>query len=180
MQTSLDALSRVSGQDRIVIRHMDRGDLGPLEWGGEYIHFRRQFETVYRDYEAGTAVPWVAVLRGSEEMIGQVFVLLQSRFRPELADGNERAYLFSIRVRPPYRSQGIGSRMMDVAEDDLRSRGIGIATLNVARENPGAHRFYSRRGYRVVAPEPGQWSYIDHRGRRRHVDEPAWRMEKAL
>jgi ribosomal protein S18 acetylase RimI-like enzyme len=179
-QTALDQKTCPVIVDRILIRHMSREDLRPLEWDGEYAHFRRQFQSVYRDYENGVAIPWVAVLPGSGEMLGQVFVLLESRFRPELANGQMRAYLFSIRVKHPYRSQGVGGRLMDVAEDDLRARGYNTATLNVARDNPDAHRFYVRRGYLVVAPEPGQWSYIDHRGRRQYVDEPAWRMEKAL
>ena len=180
MQTSLDPNTRPAGSDRITIRHMNRGDLGSLEWEGEYTHFRRQFEMVYRDYLNGTAVPWVAVHRDSGEMIGQVFVLLSSRSRPELADGAARAYLYSIRVKSAFRRRGIGNRLMDLAEADLRRRGCKTATLNVARDNPDAYRFYFRRGYRTVAPEPGQWSYVDHRGRRRYVDEPAWRMEKDL
>jgi len=179
-QTELDQKTRPVIVDRIVIRHMNREDLRPLEWDGEYTHFRRQFQSVYRDYENGVAIPWVAVLADSGAMLGQVFVLLESRFRPELADGDKRAYLFSIRVKGAYRRQGIGGRLMDVAEDDLKARGYNKATLNVARDNPEAQRFYDRRGYQVVAPEPGQWSYIDHRGRRQYVDEPAWRMEKAL
>jgi ribosomal protein S18 acetylase RimI-like enzyme len=180
MRQPLEKKTGPAAVDWFIIRHIQASDLEALEWEGEYTHFRRQFETVFRDYESGAAVPWVAVRRGSGEMLGQVFVLLESRFRPELADGDLRAYLFSIRVKQAYRNQGIGGQMMDAAEADLRSRGYSTATLNVARDNPDGYRFYVRRGYQVVAPEPGQWSYIDHLGQRRYVDEPAWRMEKAL
>lgn len=166
--------------ERILIRHIRLEDLPALEWEGEYTHFRRQFEFAYRDYLAGHGVPWVAVDRQSGEVLGQVFVLFSSRYRKELADGRVRAYLYSIRVRMHLRNLGLGNRMMDVVEDDLRARGYSVATLNVARDNPSAYRFYFRRGYRIVAPEPGQWSYVDHKGRRRFVDEPAWRMEKTL
>jgi ribosomal protein S18 acetylase RimI-like enzyme len=164
----------------LVFRHITEADLEPLEWDGEYTHFRRQFESVYRDYLNGAAIPWVVALEETGEIIGQVFVLLMSRLRPELADGKMRAYLFSIRVKTPYRSKGIGARLMDVVEEDLRGSSYNTATLNVARDNPGAQRFYIRRGYRIVSPEPGKWSFIDHLGQRRYVDEPAWRMEKTL
>ena len=75
---------------------------------------------------------------------------------------------------------GLGGLMMDFVETDLAQRRYRFATLNVARDNPAAYRFYYRRHYRVTAPEPGQWSYLDHRGVRRFVDEPALRMEKQL
>ena len=166
--------------ETIRIRHLQAHELPALEWDGEFVHFRRQFETTYRDYLAGHGIPWVAVDSTSEKILGQVFVLFKSRYRRELADGKGRAYMYSIRVKEHVRNLGLGTLMMDVVEADLVRRRFGIATLNVARDNPAGYRFYFRRGYRVVAPEPGQWSFIDHEGVRQFVDEPAWRMEKVL
>jgi ribosomal protein S18 acetylase RimI-like enzyme len=68
--------------------------------------------------------------------------------------------------------------MLETAESDLIRRGFERIALNVARDNESARRLYERRGYRVVAPEPGIWSYMDDEGRRQFVNEPAWRMEK--
>jgi ribosomal protein S18 acetylase RimI-like enzyme len=112
-------------------------------------------------------------------MVGQVFIQL-SCDRPELCNGFDRAYLYAFRIRAPYRSKGIGSQMLAVVEEDLIGRGFRWLTLNVARDNPRAHQFYLRHGFRVVAPEPGCWSYIDDKGRLQQVVEPAWRMEKPL
>jgi ribosomal protein S18 acetylase RimI-like enzyme len=112
-------------------------------------------------------------------LIGQLFVQLESH-RIELADGRTRAYIFSFRVRSDYRGAGIGTLLMQSAETDLEKRGYHSITLNVGRDNPGARRLYERFGYTVVADEPGSWSYLDHNGHRRHVHEPAWRMEKEL
>lgn len=166
--------------DRFDVRHLKGHELGQLEWDSEYIHFKRQFESVYRDYLLGRAVPWVAVRHEGGLIVGQVFVLLSGRIPGRSTDGRRCAYMYSIRVKPNYRSRGLGSRMMAVAEADLAARGYQTVTLNVARSNQDAQRFYQRHGYQVVAPEPGQWSYLDHTGRRRFVDEPAWRMEKDL
>lgn len=177
------AVETTRGSDwlnRFEIRHLRQDELAALEWDGEFTHFRRQFETAFQEYRRGNGVPWVAVRRADGLIVGQVFVLLSSRFRKELADGSRQAYLYAIRVKPDFRDRGLGGRMMAVIEADLVARGFRVATLNVARDNPDAHRFYLRHGYRIVAPEPGQWSYVDHTGRRRHVDEPAWRMEKEL
>jgi ribosomal protein S18 acetylase RimI-like enzyme len=100
--------------------------------------------------------------------------------RPELADGRSRAYVYSFRVRRPYRGAGLGTRLMEVVEDDLRRRRFSHVTLNVAKDNPRARELYQRLGYAVTAHEPGRWSYPDHNGVWQHVHEPAWRMEKEL
>lgn len=170
------ASAEVNGQ--LVIRQLARRDLPELEWEGAYRHFRRLYARAYRAARKGRAILWVAELEDAG-LIGQVFVQLISGDR-RLADGKNRAYLYSFRVRPEYRGQGVGGRLLAVAEADLVRRGCRKATLNVARDNPGARRFYERNGYRVVAPEPGRWRYVDHRGRVRTVEEPAWRMEKVL
>lgn len=121
---------------------------------------------------------WVAEIPPTG-LVGQLFVQLESH-RNELADGHTRAYIYSFRVRSSYRSTGIGTLLMQTAETDLRNRGYHRITLNVGRDNPAARRFYERFGYTIVGDEPGRWSYLDHKGHRRHVHEPSWRMEKDL
>jgi ribosomal protein S18 acetylase RimI-like enzyme len=70
--------------------------------------------------------------------------------------------------------------MLRVVENDLILRGFRILTLNVGKDNPSAVRFYERIGFRILHSDEGRWSYIDHKGMRRSVSEPAWRMEKYL
>lgn len=160
------------------IRHITRDDLRSLEWDGLYIHYRRIFEDAYQASRRGAAVLWMAETP-DEGIIGQVFISLKSS-RQDLADGKTRAYLYGFRVRPPYRSLGIGTLMMHTVESDLVKRGFRILTLNVAQDNTDALRFYQRLGFKNMHADPGCWSYVDHRGRRRQVNEPAWRMEKLL
>ncbi len=162
---------------QVKIRYLEEEDLPGLEWEGEFHHFRRVYAEAYKRHQAGLSVLWVAELNGI--MIGQVFIQLICD-RPELANGEDRAYLYSFRVRPEYRSMGIGARMMEAVEDDLRERGFQWTTLNVARENRRAQRLYLRQGYRISAPEAGQWSYQDEAGMWHHMVEPAWRMQKRL
>ncbi len=164
--------------DDLVIRRATRQDLPALEWEGEYAHFRNLYADTYQVVEKGHAVMWLAEIP-LVGVVGQVFVSYQGG-RPELADGCTRAYVYGFRVRPEYRNRGLGKRMMEVAEEDLLGRGFSIVTLNVARLNDGAQRFYARLGYRIVAADTGQWSYLDHNGKRQDVNEPAWRMEKVL
>jgi ribosomal protein S18 acetylase RimI-like enzyme len=168
----------ISWQTQLHIRPLRESDLPALEWNGEFSHFRRLYAEAYKRHKRGLSVLWVAELTG-KGIIGQVFIQLTCD-RPELANGNDRAYLYSFRVQPEYRSSGVGTRMMETVEEDLRERGYRFVTLNVARDNERAQQLYIRRGYRMVAPEPGQWSYQDEKGIWQHVDEPAWRMEKLL
>jgi ribosomal protein S18 acetylase RimI-like enzyme len=164
--------------EQVIVRQVTEEDLPDMEWNGEYSHFRRVYAEAYQRMLRGYTLLWVAELPGTG-LVGQVFIQLVCD-RPELADGDERAYLYSFRVRDPFRGQGLGSRIMDVVEDDLRLRGFQYVTLNVARDNPRAQQLYLRRGYHVVAPEPGVWSYPDEKGVWHQVEEPAWRMEKYL
>jgi len=163
---------------QIIVRLARNADLPALEWDGEYIHFRRLYADVYQSYKAGNALMWIVEHRG-DGIIGQAFVSLQS-LRPELANGIDRAYLYGFRVKPAFRNRGVGTAVIQIIEKDLVKRGYGMITLNVARNNFDAERLYQRLGYRVVAEEAGQWSYFDHLGMHRGVNEPAWRMEKVL
>lgn len=176
MQLSTSSLS--FQLSRVQIRQVTKGDLPALEWDGEYIHFRRLFTEAFRQSRRKQALLWIAEY-SEVGLIGQVFVQLNSQ-RKELADGHSRAYIYAFRVRSPYQGHGLGTHLLGYVETDLRRRGYRSTTLNVNRDNANARRLYERMGYRVVAPEPGIWSYLDHNGRRRQVNEPAWRMEKNL
>lgn len=163
---------------RVIVRPACKADLPDLEWEGELTHFRRVYADAYRRQEQGLTLIWIAVLPGIG-LIGQVFIQFICD-RHELADGKQRAYLYSFRVRPQYRGRGVGTRVMQVVENDLRERGFTRITLNVAKDNPRARQLYERLGYARVAHEPGVWSYPDEKGIWHTVEEPAWRMEKNL
>jgi ribosomal protein S18 acetylase RimI-like enzyme len=171
-------LAEPGWRSRLQVRQVKQHDLPALEWEGEYRHFRRLYSDIYHSACQGKAVLWVADL-DLTGLVGQVFVQLDSA-RKELADGRLRAYIYGFRVRPLYRNLGIGGQILETVERDLEERSFRLATLNVARQNQDARRFYERYGYRVVADEPGRWSYLDDTGNRQEVHEPAWRMEKNL
>ena len=160
------------------IRPAVKVDLPVLEWDGEYRHFRRLYTDTYRLVETGDVIIWLAELpmRG---VVGQLFVSLKSG-RTELSDGKTRAYVYAFRVKPAFQGWGVGTRLMDVAEADLLQRGYHRVSLNVGQTNEGARRLYERLGYRVSGTDPGRWSFVDDKGQRQEVHEPAWRMEKIL
>lgn len=164
--------------DNIRVRKLTKEDLPALEWDGEYTHFRNVYKGVYQRTQIGTAAAWVAE-SPLDGIIGQLFLQIDCD-RPELANGWNRAYLYSFRIKPAYRNLGLGTKMLAVLEDYLIARHYTRLTLNVARDNPDAIRLYKKLGFQIVAEEPGIWSYIDHMGKLCTVEEPSWRMEKHL
>ena len=162
----------------VLIRQASQDDLIDLEWNGEYTHFRRLYAETYNLMTLGSAIIWIAETDG-RGLIGQCFVSLKGN-RPDLADGVSRAYIYGFRVRPEYRNLGVGTRIMHSVEQDLWQRGFRQVNLNVGKDNVNARRFYHRLGYQVIGSDPGHWSYIDDKGKRRDMHEPAWRMLKDL
>jgi ribosomal protein S18 acetylase RimI-like enzyme len=164
---------------KVLFRHVDSKDLYALEWEGEYSQFRRVYADVFRRSQEDKAAMWVAELP-KVGIIGQVFVQLTSDYRPELANGKTRAYVHAFRVRPAYRDSGLGTCLMQTVENFLVARDFRNIYLTVAQDNLGARRLYERLGYKVVAVEPGHWSYRDEKGKLCHMVEPSWLMWKSI
>ena len=79
-----------------------------------------------------------------------------------------------------FRGRGIGTRLLEEAENILVERGFRWATIAVAKDNPDALRLYRRLGFRTIRADDGDWSYRDHEGSLRFVHEPCWVLEKQL
>lgn len=60
----------------------------------------------------------------------------------------QRAEIVSVNALGPGR--GIGSRLMDAAEEELLRQGVTTAHLATTNDNLRALSFYVRRGYRLV------------------------------
>lgn len=65
------------------------------------------------------------------------------------ADGSY--YICGMALFPEQRGQGIGSRLLAVAEEQAREKGFGRLSLIVFEQNEGAKRLYDRTGYYEIA-----------------------------
>lgn len=164
---------------QVVIRKMQAEDLPSLEWEGEYTHFRKVYRKVYDRMLAGQAVMWAMELPG-HEIIGQAFVQLKDIKNIKTRPDERQAYIHSFRIRPAYRSIGLGRKLLAFIESDLTQRGYDYAALNVGLTNHRAKRLYTRMGYRIFGRDAGDWSYHDHLGVLRKVSEPGWYMRKKI
>ena len=64
-----------------------------------------------------------------------------------LEHGGLPAEIDELFLRAPYRSAGLGRRLLETAEVEFRARGCTNVALQLGRENPDAKRFYRRCGY---------------------------------
>lgn len=161
----------------IILRLAREDDLAKLEWHGQYKHYRQMYRRTFQEQQLGSRVMLLADSRGFP--VGHIFIHLRNT-NPSLSRGTPRAYFYSFRVMDSLRGLGIGTRLIKEAEALARRHGLAWASLAVAKENLKARQLYERLGYVVFADDPGIWSYVDHRGRLKKVNEPCWLLEKSL
>jgi ribosomal protein S18 acetylase RimI-like enzyme len=159
------------------IRIATESDLPALEWDGEYAHFRRVYRQAMREALRNRRLIYLA--EATNGVVGQIFVHLHSTWKNSFG-GSKAGYLHSFRVKPGYRNQGIGSRLLMTAEGALLERRYSRAVISVAKGNTRAQRLYLQHGYHVYTDDPGEWAYVDHRGRLKRISEPAFVMVKTL
>ena len=96
------------------------------------------------------------------EVVGACWV----RTTDEYGHIDDETPSFSISIRKPFRSQGIGGAMMRAMLDELRAGGYTRASLSVQKENP-ALRLYERMGFRIVGDgfDETEWLMVCHLGR---------------
>jgi ribosomal protein S18 acetylase RimI-like enzyme len=63
-------------------------------------------------------------------------------------------YINVMAVMPDYRRQGLGGRLLRLADALARAEGRGVTSLIVSSENPEAKRLYESNGFRILASEP--------------------------
>ncbi|OGY15782.1 MAG: hypothetical protein A2784_01515 [Candidatus Chisholmbacteria bacterium RIFCSPHIGHO2_01_FULL_48_12] len=163
-----------------IIRPLEERDLLPLEWGGEYSHFRYKHRTDYDRNLRGEIYYLVADVAGFPA--GQIIFKTHDS-SPEnsyLANGTTRGYLFSLRVHPDYRKQGTGLALTQAAETVLAQKGFKLATICVAKTNTYAKTLYEKWGYQIVRDHIGYWSYQDLDGTTKYHADPEWVMQKTI
>jgi ribosomal protein S18 acetylase RimI-like enzyme len=88
--------------------------------------------------------------------------------------GSKVAGIETINVDPDYRGLGVGQRLLEAAEDDMRRRRMKTSRLEVAASNGPAIRLYEKGGY-VVSERMNDYYKYEHDG-----TKDAFRMVKIL
>ncbi|WP_034850576.1 GNAT family N-acetyltransferase [Sinorhizobium sojae] len=115
----------------------------------------REDQIVVVDFGDGAVASLTGYPIGSEpEPIADDFPAL---FRPlqELENkALESWYVNVLACYPEYRGQGLGSRLLDVAERLAQDESLRRMSVIVASNNTGARRLYERHGYQEAATLP--------------------------
>ncbi|WP_171814228.1 MULTISPECIES: N-acetyltransferase [Haloarcula] len=86
----------------------------------------------------------VRIARIDQHIIGFVMMTLDSgRYEQD----ETRGIIENIFVEPVHRNQGIGSELLDTAEELLRQAGADILALEAMADNESARQFYRAHGY---------------------------------
>jgi ribosomal protein S18 acetylase RimI-like enzyme len=118
------------------------------------VEFERPSEEfIAQDWEEFTAgSPVFGVLRGYEprDVGGLAWRDLQRKGHALVTwwIDQEAAEIVSVHVEPP--GSGMGARLMDAAEAELKRRGVKQVVLATTNDKPRALSFYIKRGYRLV------------------------------
>lgn len=101
-------------------------------------------------YEADHNAPHLVIDKKQEIDDGLFFVATDRRavIGTVMAgyDGH-RGWIYSMAVRPEYREQGLGSKLLLFAEEKLAERGCMKVNLQIMEGNEAVERFYAANGY---------------------------------
>jgi ribosomal protein S18 acetylase RimI-like enzyme len=147
-------------------------DLELLEWYGMYRDHREIFVDAFARHLRGENIMLVAEL--NEYPVAQTWVDLVKRSSENVG------YIWAVRVFPVLRGMGIGTRLMEYAEEVLRERGFVEAEVGVEKSNEAAHRLYTRLGYVAHGELREEYGYTTPDGvPMQHVVEQ-WILRKRL
>lgn len=133
----------------LTVRDVEVSDLPKLAWSGSSLHVEQLSEHVRA---ADGSIDYIAAFLPTGEAVGKAEIDYVKRAG--------EAEIGSLAVHGLVQSQGIGSLLIEVAEQRIRARGLGLAVVGVEDDNPRAQRLYERLGYEVIGSEPDAWDEV--------------------
>lgn len=155
---------------RLSVRDLVSADLAYCGWSGSEQHLvsvARQLERVRLgevDYLAVCPASGVPVAKGGIDYCAKEGV----------------GTLWQLAVHPALQSCGIGTFLMEAAEQRIRNRGLRQAELGVEENNPRARALYERLGYVAFDRQPDSWDEQAPDGSLRRYETMCTLMRKDL
>ena len=71
------------------------------------------------------------------------FVIIERASR----NGRPAGHIVTLDMDPAERRRGLGTLLMQTAEEQMKQEGAGVMSLEVAENNPAARQFYRSLGF---------------------------------
>ncbi|MEU2653726.1 GNAT family N-acetyltransferase [Streptomyces sp. NPDC007325] len=155
---------------KLSARDLVHGDLASIGWSGSEHHVAnvaRQLERARLgevDYLAVCPATDIPVAKGGVD------------YRVKEGVGT----LWQLAVHPALQSCGIGTFLVEAAEQRIRDRGLWQAELGVEERNPRARALYERLGYVAFDRQPDAWDEPAPDGSLRRYETMCTLMRKDL
>lgn len=125
-------------------------DLASCGWSGSALHVRSVAGQLQRAQMG--AVDYLAVCPPSNVPVAIGGVDYEVR--------EAAGTLWQLAVHPALRSCGIGTFLIQAAEQRIRARGLRHAELSVEEDNPRARALYERLGFVAYDRQPDAWDEL--------------------
>ena len=155
---------------RLAVRDLEPGDLPSCTWAGRATHLAaiaRALERVQLgEVEYLAACPPSGLPTG----LGAI----------DYAKTPGAGTIWMLEVHPALQSCGIGTVLIQAAEQRIRARGLRQAELAVEESNPRARALYERLGYVAYGRKPEAWDEQAEDGSIRRYETMCTLMRKEL
>jgi len=116
---------------------------------GTHIRAEENRSRIREDIVRRTITGEVLVARGDVEGSGNVAGFVSFGLETKRYDHDvQRGVVYNLYVRPEYRNDGLGRKLLTEAERTLAEEGVDLVSLQAMADNEAARRFYERQGYR--------------------------------
>ncbi|WP_405558550.1 GNAT family N-acetyltransferase [Streptomyces sp. NBC_01171] len=154
----------------LTVRDLVHADLASCGWAGSARHLDCVAEQLDRrgrgdvDYLAVCARADIPIAKGGVD------------YRAKSGVGT----LWQLAVHPALQSCGVGTVLIEAAEQRIKNRGLRQAELGVEDGNPRARALYERLGYRAYDRQPDAWDEQAPDGTLRRHETMCTMMRKDL
>ncbi len=159
---------------QVEIRKLDEAELGVVGKAMPSQHHKKRLNTPSADY----LIAWVG-----GEPIGHLLIRWSGTDNTFLAAKNlGYPYVEAVGVRVDFWSKGVGTQLMQKAQDLVKEKGFGKIGVAVGLDNERAKGLYKKLGY--VDSRFGEfevnWDYVDETGQEKSEGEICVYLVKEL
>lgn len=154
----------------LTVRDLVQADLAACGWAGSARHLRVVEQQLERRQHG--EVDYLAVCARADIPIAKCGV----DYRVKDGVGT----LWQLAVHPALQSCGVGTVLIEAAEQRIRNRGLPRAELGVEEDNVRARALYERLGYRAYDRRPDSWDEQGPDGTLRRHETMCTMMRKDL